>query len=219
MFDTFSWKLLCLCIVIIGSSRDIGNGNRVQIIRLKRNGIYNNVIAAQLSWNGKTVQTIGEKWKKTLAWSSEADVTSWRQTSEDDVKVGTFEDYMYLGVILWLDHVFWHAVVIKKLWDDGSIHVGNIFSLVARKKLRVHRKTANTTLGGPRVFSTGAPKVNCPMLCFLMSVRFFQTNDGREKCWRKLVRAWILTQCDFGYVETCLLRFENAWASMALTMW
>ena len=29
---------LCLCTVIMGSSRDIGNGDRVQIISLKRIG-------------------------------------------------------------------------------------------------------------------------------------------------------------------------------------
>ena len=48
-FFTRSHGKLCLCIVMMGSSRDIGNGNRVQIIRLKLNGILNHVISAQFS--------------------------------------------------------------------------------------------------------------------------------------------------------------------------
>ena len=74
-----------------------------------------------INYLGK-VQTIRQKWKKTLALSSEADVISWRQTSEDAVKVGALEARFFV------------RIYYKKLWGYSYIHAGAIFSLVARKK-------------------------------------------------------------------------------------
>ena len=62
IFFTRSHEKLCLCIVMMGSSRDIDNGNQVQILWLKLNGILNHVVSAQFSCNStkylSKVQTI-----------------------------------------------------------------------------------------------------------------------------------------------------------------
>ena len=55
---THSQAKLCLFIVIMGSSGDICNGNQIQIIGFKCNGIQNHVIAAQFSCNKKECKIV-----------------------------------------------------------------------------------------------------------------------------------------------------------------
>ena len=119
--------------------------------------------------------------KKPPAWSSEADVSSRRQTSEHAVKVGTFEDY--LGVVLWLDRVFWHAFVIKNC-EATAAYMQVAYSAWWQEKPRMlHTKTARTTSGGPRELGTndkwsGGPRElgtndKWSLWCFLVSVGLF----------------------------------------------
>ena len=158
----------------------------IQIVRLKRNGIYNRAIAALIQCSKKTVKlldkipTIRQKWKKTPTWSSEEDVSSWRQTSEDAIKVWTFQDCL-----------------------GGGTHVSS-----TTLRWRLHA-------GG-----TGPPARVGPLWCSLMStyalhILMMNVKDvGNE-----LDTVWIQTQCDFDYIATILLWFEDASASMALAIW
>ena len=66
-------------------------------------------------------------------------------------------------------------ICLEKLLGDDYIHEGDIFSLVARKKLMVHNKTGITKSDGPREFSTGPPMAISPLWCSRMSVSLFYT--------------------------------------------
>ena len=108
---------LCLCIVIMGSSGDIYNGNQIQIVGFKCNGIKNHVIAAQFSCNKKRVQNIWTRYilsgrSEKRRWHGRR---KWRQLLKSDVLrcCQGWDTWKLPLSYLSTGARFWYAIVIN----------------------------------------------------------------------------------------------------------